>query len=197
MRPGSGHLLVPTSLKNEAPTALLQCLSCQSASSTPHPQALRPDPLQNTPGKVGLSPLLTCWFPPLYLGPRSSRLGSSCCPDWRSGMLNPAWPKGLGIPLAATSLQSHPNLPSTQIQAVPFPGKRRRKPAGQEHRTWDEAAGIHCSLGAARGQLKQLYGAGQHCIGMWGGRKGAWLGCFRAAGQDQAVLAEPAGRGSC
>lgn len=161
-----------------------------SSSTQTRPSAEHP----RKGGTVSSAHLLV---PTPYLGPRSSRLGSSCCPDWRSGMLNPAWPKGLGIPLAATSLQSHPNLPSTQIQAMPFPGKRRRKSAGQEHRTWDEAAGIHCSLGAARGQLKQLYGAGQHCIGMWRGRKGARLGWFRAAGQDQAVLAEPAGRGSC
>lgn len=71
------------------------------------------------------------------------------------------------------------------------------KPARQEHRTWDKTAETHCSLGAARGQLEQLCGAGQHCTGMWGRRKGARLGWFRAAGQDQAVLAKPAGRGSC
>lgn len=39
-------------------------------------------------------------------------------------MLNPTRLKGLCIPLAATSLHSHPNpTPSTQIQAVPFPGQ--------------------------------------------------------------------------
>lgn len=34
-----------------------------------------------------------------------------------------------------------------------------------------QLAGICCSPGAARGQLAQFYGAGQHYIGMWGGRE--------------------------
>lgn len=43
-----GHLHLPTSsspisLKNEVPTALSQCLPCQSAPSTPHPTAHGPD----------------------------------------------------------------------------------------------------------------------------------------------------------
>lgn len=50
-----------------------------------------------------------------HCGPRSSRLGSR---SWRSGMLNPMWLNGLCIPVATTSLQSHPNPSSTQIQAV-------------------------------------------------------------------------------
>lgn len=57
-----------------------------------------------------------------------------------------------------------------------------------------QLAGSHCSPGAARGQLAQFYGAGQHHISMWGGKE---LGWQRAAGQDGAMLAEPADRGSC
>lgn len=87
------------------------------------------------------------------------------------------------------------NLPPVPSQTllhsnsrIAFPREGVMKPAGQEHRRWDKAAEIHCSLGAARGQLEQLYGARQHCTGMWGGRKGARLGWFRAAGQDELCL---------
>lgn len=103
-------------------------------------------------------------------------------------MLNPTWLKGLCIPLAAASLQSHPSSPLHSNSSCALPRKRVMKPTGQEHRTWDKAAEIHCSLGAARGQLEQLYGAGQHCIGMWGGRRGARLGCFRTTEQDKLCL---------
>lgn len=39
-----------------------------------------------------------------------------------------------------------------------------------------QPAGICCSPGAARGQLAQFYGAGQHHIGMRGGREPGWAG---------------------
>lgn len=39
-----------------------------------------------------------------------------------------------------------------------------------------QLAGIHCTPGAARGQLAQFYGAGQHHISMWGGKELAGRG---------------------
>lgn len=189
MRPGAlyvgeqGHLHVPissspTSLKNEAPTALSQCLPCQSASSTPHPPAPRPDSLESTTGKAeAVSPARPS-LPTLPFGPRSSRLGSSCCPDWRSGELNP-------------------------MAEGAFPREGEKKPAEQETQGrsrghedvpaagWDLLLPWSCQRAAGTVLWSQ---AASH---WYAGRKGARLGWQRAAGQDGAVRAEPAGRGSC
>lgn len=157
-----GHLRLPTSLENKTPTALLQCLPCQAASSTPHHQQPHQTLCRAPQESWRLTPLLH-QFPALSLVPGAAGPPSSC--------------------------------------ALPREGER--KPAQQETQGWSRGYGDEPTAGwdlllpwsCQRAAVTALWS--RAALHWYAGRKGARLGWQRASGQDGAVLAEPAGRGSC
>lgn len=99
-----------------------------SSSTQPRPSAEHPRKSET------VSSAHLC-VPTPHSGPSSSRLGSSCCPSWKPGMLNPMCLKGLCIPPATTSLHSHPNplLHSNSGCALPKEGATNLQGRNTEH----------------------------------------------------------------